>query len=75
MLSAFYQQKVRGSRTEITINSISIKLVSVTSYILDDVGESETWELWIGWTRAKKNALIEIENPNWNFFNDEIFAE
>jgi len=28
--------------------------------------------LWIGWTRAKKNALIEIENPNWNFFNDEI---
>ncbi len=25
-----------------------------------------------GWTRAKKNALIEIQNPDWKFLNDEI---
>ncbi|WP_421945611.1 GIY-YIG nuclease family protein [Pedobacter sp.] len=26
-----------------------------------------------GWSRAKKNALIELENPHWIFFNDSIF--
>nr|WP_316803951.1 GIY-YIG nuclease family protein [Pedobacter nototheniae] len=25
-----------------------------------------------GWTRAKKNALIELENKEWNFLNNEI---
>ena len=25
-----------------------------------------------GWSRAKKNALIESENQNWQFLNDEI---
>ena len=25
-----------------------------------------------GWSRAKKEALIRQENPNWRFLNDEI---
>ena len=25
-----------------------------------------------GWTRIKKQKLIEQENPNWNFLNKEI---
>ena len=25
-----------------------------------------------GWTRKKKNELIEIVNPNWRFLNEEI---
>ena len=25
-----------------------------------------------GWTRSKKNTLIEIENKHWRFLNDEI---
>ena len=25
-----------------------------------------------GWTRIKKNALIEIDNKYWRFLNDEI---
>ncbi|MBB2144564.1 GIY-YIG nuclease family protein [Pedobacter sp. LMG 31464] len=25
-----------------------------------------------GWSRAKKNALIEIENKNWHFLNDDV---
>jgi len=25
-----------------------------------------------GWTRAKKNALIEIDNKEWHFLNDEV---
>jgi putative endonuclease len=25
-----------------------------------------------GWTRAKKNSLIESSNPNWKFLNDEV---
>ena len=25
-----------------------------------------------GWTRIKKNALIEVENKQWRFLNDEI---
>jgi putative endonuclease len=25
-----------------------------------------------GWSRAKKNALIEIENKYWRFLNEEI---
>lgn len=25
-----------------------------------------------GWSRAKKNALIELDNKNWKFLNDEI---
>ncbi|MGF7079274.1 GIY-YIG nuclease family protein [Mucilaginibacter sp. UYCu711] len=25
-----------------------------------------------GWTRAKKNTLIEIDNPNWIFLNNEV---
>ncbi|MCZ4244601.1 GIY-YIG nuclease family protein [Pedobacter punctiformis] len=25
-----------------------------------------------GWTRAKKNALIEIENKEWKFLNEDI---
>jgi len=25
-----------------------------------------------GWSRAKKNALIEVENADWRFLNDEI---
>ena len=25
-----------------------------------------------GWTRAKKNALIEIDNKEWRFLNDEV---
>src|ERR1700712_5188958 len=25
-----------------------------------------------GWTRAKKDKLIEEENPNWNFLNKEV---
>lgn len=25
-----------------------------------------------GWTRAKKNALISIENKDWKFLNDEV---
>jgi putative endonuclease len=28
-----------------------------------------------GWTRVKKNALIEVENPHWEFMNDTIFEE
>ena len=28
-----------------------------------------------GWTRTKKNALIEIENKNWDFLNDIIIEE
>ncbi|QPH38061.1 GIY-YIG nuclease family protein [Pedobacter endophyticus] len=28
-----------------------------------------------GWTRARKNALIETENPDWKFMNDEILSE
>jgi putative endonuclease len=28
-----------------------------------------------GWTRAKKNELIECENKNWNFLNDMIIEE
>ncbi|WP_157257926.1 hypothetical protein [Pedobacter ginsenosidimutans] len=28
-----------------------------------------------GWTRAKKNALIEFENKNWDFLNDMIVEE
>lgn len=25
-----------------------------------------------GWSRQKKNELITIQNPNWNFLNDNI---
>ena len=25
-----------------------------------------------GWTRVKKNSLVEKENPNWKFINSEI---
>ncbi len=25
-----------------------------------------------GWSRAKKNALVETENSEWKFLNDEI---
>ena len=25
------------------------------------------------WTRKKKENMIAIKNPNWNFLNDEIF--
>lgn len=25
-----------------------------------------------GWSRAKKDALIELENRNWRFLNEEI---
>ncbi|MFC1225730.1 GIY-YIG nuclease family protein [Pedobacter sp. BG31] len=28
-----------------------------------------------GWTRAKKNALIELKNKNWDFLNDLIVEE
>ncbi|MBB6239791.1 putative endonuclease [Pedobacter sp. AK013] len=28
-----------------------------------------------GWTRIKKNALIELENKNWDFLNDRIIEE
>jgi putative endonuclease len=27
-----------------------------------------------GWTRVKKNSLIEIENPNWIFLNPDIMV-
>lgn len=28
-----------------------------------------------GWTRNKKNLLIETENKNWKFLNDEILKD
>ena len=28
-----------------------------------------------GWTRNRKNLLIETENKNWKFLNDEILTE
>ena len=28
-----------------------------------------------GWTREKKNALIELKNENWDFLNDLIAEE
>jgi len=28
-----------------------------------------------GWSRAKKNALIEIDNKDWRFLNDEVIDE
>ncbi|WP_406825211.1 GIY-YIG nuclease family protein [Pedobacter sp. KACC 23697] len=28
-----------------------------------------------GWTRDKKNALIELKNENWDFLNDLIAEE
>jgi len=28
-----------------------------------------------GWTRAKKNKLIEIDNKDWRFLNDEILED
>ncbi|WP_343532962.1 GIY-YIG nuclease family protein [Pedobacter sp.] len=28
-----------------------------------------------GWSRAKKEALIVMENPNWRFLNEEIKEE
>ena len=27
------------------------------------------------WTRAKKNALVEKENPNWEDLSEKLFAE
>lgn len=27
-----------------------------------------------GWTRMKKNKLIEIENPEWRFLNEELLT-
>ena len=26
-----------------------------------------------GWSRAKKEALVESVNPKWRFLNEEIF--
>jgi putative endonuclease len=26
------------------------------------------------WTRKKKENIIAIKNPNWNFLNDDIFS-
>ena len=26
------------------------------------------------WTRKKKEYIINLKNPNWNFLNDEIFS-
>ena len=26
------------------------------------------------WTRKKKENIINLKNPNWNFLNDEIFS-
>jgi len=26
------------------------------------------------WTRKKKENIINIKNPNWNFLNDDIFS-
>lgn len=26
------------------------------------------------WTRKKKEFIINLKNPNWNFLNDEIFS-
>jgi len=26
------------------------------------------------WTRKKKEHIINLKNPNWNFMNDEIFS-
>ena len=28
-----------------------------------------------GWTRNRKNLLIETENKNWKFLNDEILTD
>ena len=28
-----------------------------------------------GWTRAKKDALISVFNPGWNFLNKELLGE
>ncbi len=28
-----------------------------------------------GWSRAKKNKLIEIENEDWRFLNNEILGD
>jgi putative endonuclease len=28
-----------------------------------------------GWTREKKNALIELNNKNWDFLNDSVVEE
>lgn len=28
-----------------------------------------------GWTRAKKNKLIEIDNKDWGFLNDKILED
>ena len=28
-----------------------------------------------GWTRKRKNELIEIENPGWRFLNEEIIEK
>ena len=38
-------------------------------YITDAIDREKELK---GWSRAKKEALIRQENPNWRFLNDEI---
>ena len=36
-------------------------------YVNDAIGREKEIK---GWTRAKKNALVETTNPGWKFLND-----
>lgn len=39
------------------------------------VNDSRAWEDRLkGWSRAKKAALIEAENPTWRFMNEDIMS-
>ncbi|WP_461788270.1 GIY-YIG nuclease family protein [Pedobacter sp.] len=38
-------------------------------YVNDAIGREKEIK---GWSRAKKNALIEADNKEWKFLNDEI---
>ncbi len=40
----------------------------------DDIGEAITREKELkGWTRKKKNALVELENPTWRDLAEDWF--
>ena len=41
--------------------------------LFSDVNDAINRETQLkGWTRKKKNALINKKNPNWDFLNNEI---
>jgi putative endonuclease len=44
--------------------------------VFDDINDAISREKEIkGWTRSRKNALIETTNPEWIFLNDLFYSQ